>query len=104
MGVEERKPGQDGLSPGWATVYGTVASVVTPASSLSLFTCRMGMKMVPTPPECSGEKGNEADFRGSSLILTPRKYPWRAQGLAIVMLFSVALFMISQLGNHLRVQ
>ena len=30
MGVEERKPGQAGLSPGLATVYATLESIVCP--------------------------------------------------------------------------
>ena len=105
MGVEERKPGQAGLSPGLATVCGTLESIVIPAPSLILFTCRMGMKMDPIPPpECSRGEGEWRRIKGSFVIPAPGKYPRCAQGLAIMMLFTVALFMISQLGSHPHVQ
>lgn len=48
-----------GLSPGLAAIFGTAESVVTPVPSLSLFVCRAGMKMAPTPSECSSEKRSE---------------------------------------------
>lgn len=56
MGVEERKPGQAGLSPGLATVYGTLQSIVCPQPQF--IHLQNGDEDGPYPtPECSGEEG-----------------------------------------------